>query len=158
MIDGPVTHKVFYGVDQADEFYREAQKVDEWPGEDYAGSSVRAGAKVLQARGLVSEYRWAFTLDDVVLALLEVGPVVVGTDWYEAMFEPDEDGFLRPEGAVAGGHAYLLNGVSVGARKLRIKNSWSKSWGVNGRAYLDFQDFEELLAGGEACLAMERKS
>jgi hypothetical protein len=31
--------------------YHEAQKVDEWPGEDYEGTSVRAGLDVLRTRG-----------------------------------------------------------------------------------------------------------
>ena len=31
--------------------YHEAQKVDEWPGEDYEGTSVRAGLDILRTRG-----------------------------------------------------------------------------------------------------------
>ena len=31
--------------------YHEAQKVDEWPGEDYEGTSVRAGLDILRVRG-----------------------------------------------------------------------------------------------------------
>ena len=31
--------------------YHEAQKVDEWPGEDYDGTSVRAGLDILRKRG-----------------------------------------------------------------------------------------------------------
>ena len=31
--------------------YHEAQKIDEWPGEDYDGTSVRAGLDILRKRG-----------------------------------------------------------------------------------------------------------
>ena len=39
--------------------YTESQKVDEWPGESYDGTSVRAGAKFLSTQGRISEYVWA---------------------------------------------------------------------------------------------------
>jgi hypothetical protein len=31
--------------------YHEAQRIDEWPGEDYDGTSVRAGMDVLRTEG-----------------------------------------------------------------------------------------------------------
>jgi len=66
--------------------YHEAQKVDEYPGEDYEGTSVRAGLDVLRTRGhcVVGEdgkdepeqigegiraNRWARNIDDVLSAL-----------------------------------------------------------------------------------------
>lgn len=137
--------------------YREAQKIDEWPGEDYEGTSVRAGAKVLQALGYIREYRWAYTLEDVVAVLLELGPVVVGTAWYDSMFDPHPDETLRIRGKrPVGGHAYLLNGVNTKTERVRLKNSWGRSWGVDGHAYLRFGDLARLLReDGEACLAVE---
>ncbi len=44
--DGAVTHnKVPPPLIQPPELYAEAQEVDEWPGNQYNGTSVRAGAK-----------------------------------------------------------------------------------------------------------------
>lgn len=136
--------------------YSEAQRLDEWDGEDYEGTSVRAGAKALQAQGFIAEYRWAFTTSEIVTALLEVGPVVMGTVWMDSMFWPDAKGILHLDGNVVGGHAYLLDGVNVDKGLVRIKNSWNRGWGIKGRAFLSFSDLWTLLSQeGEACLATE---
>ena len=138
--------------------YQEAQKVDEWPGEDYEGTSVRAGAKVLQARGFISSYYWARSLSEVIEVLLSTGPMTVGTNWYDGMFSPDADNYLQITGALAGGHAYKLDGVNKRYRHFRMKNSWSRSWGNNGYALISFDTFERLLGeDGEACIATEVK-
>lgn len=138
--------------------YSEAQKIDEWPGENYEGTSVRAGAKVLRSLGVISEFRWAYTLDEVVQAVLNLGPVVVGTWWYTDMFIPNFKGVIKASGQKAGGHAYIINGVNVKKRMFRIKNSWGRGWGEKGHAYISFDDFEKLLLeDGEACMAFEKK-
>ena len=138
--------------------YMLAQFLDEWDGQDYEGTSVRAGAKVLRSLGMVEEYRWAWRAKDVIPVLLEIGPVVVGTDWYDGMEEPDEKGFIDLTGEVLGGHAYLLRAVNVKKRRVQITNSWGTEWGRNGRAWLGFDDLDVLLrTEGEACLAVEKK-
>lgn len=80
--DGPVSQRGQAPCIAPAIVYREAQLVDEWEGEDYDGTSVRAGAKVLKEHGFIASYHWAFTLDELVEALLETGPVVMGTNWY----------------------------------------------------------------------------
>lgn len=137
--------------------YDECQRNDTWPGEDYDGTSVRAGAKVLQRRGFIGEYRWAWDAGTVVDALLRVGPVVVGSWWYRDMFYPDEEGNLSVSGERAGGHAYVLNGVNTERGIVRVKNSWGRGWGKDGYGYLRIEDLDRLLSEqGEACLATER--
>ncbi len=143
--------------------YHEAQKVDEWPGEepDYEGTSVRGGAKYLQAVGHLKEYRWAQTIDDVRVWLLSgKGTVVMGTTWYEGMFSPDpKTGLVKPTGRVAGGHAYLCIGYSEPKGAFRYINSWGRSWGQDGRFWMDGEDAERLLVNedGEACIGTEKK-
>lgn len=137
--------------------YTFSQYLDEYAGEDYEGTSVRAGAKVMKALGFIAEYRWATTLQLAIDALLEQGPVVVGTNWYEGMMEPDRDGFIHPTGEVVGGHGYLWNGVDVAKRRIRVKNSYGRKWGQRGRAWLSFDDAKRLIAeDGEVCLALEQ--
>lgn len=158
--DGPTTHPDRTPgadplVDPTD-VYNRAQKIDQWPGENYDGTSVRAGAKILREEGLISEFRWANTIEEVVQAILERGPVVFGSWWYSSMFYPDEEGYIEVSGSQEGGHAYLLNGVNTRIGVFRIKNSWGRSWGKDGYAYISIEDMERLLNEfGEACLAVE---
>ncbi len=138
--------------------YRAAQQLDEWPGEAYEGTSVRGGAKALVQHGYVGEYRWAFTIDDVVQAVLELGPVVVGTDWFESMFYPNKAGEVRVQGGPVGGHAYLLYGVNRNTKRFHALNSWGPSWGKNGTFSISIDDMGTLLdRDGEACLAVEHR-
>ena len=155
--DGPVTHRGDPPIVDPAMLYHSAQLVDEWPGEGYDGTSVRAGAKVLQDIGWIESYHWAFDVDTIVETLLGLGPVVIGTNWYESMFEPDSEGILRIEGPLAGGHCTKLDGVSKARGMVRLKNSWGRSWGVRGFGWLPFEALERLISeDGEACIAIER--
>lgn len=155
--DGPVTHKGVAPIANPTQLYNEAQKVDEWEGEGYDGTSVRAGAKALQSKGFITEYRWAWDVATLVDAVLTKGPVVVGTNWYANMLEPDEKGLISVGGPAVGGHAYLVNGVNTKKKLFRIKNSWGQSWGRKGHAYISFDDMERLIKEyGEICLAIEK--
>jgi len=139
-----------------DGIYELAQHLDEWEGTDYDGTSVRAGAKVLARLGHVTEYQ--FTTSEEVLRgnVLEVGPVVIGIDWYAGMDKPDRDGLIHPTGKWLGGHALLIVGYQPGFYML--KNSWGLKWGVNGHCRIADQDVQELLDDeGEACLAIEER-
>ena len=154
--DGPVLHVGSHPVVNPSTIYTEAQKVDEWTGENYDGTSVRGGAKYLRTAGKISSYLWAFDLTTMVNTVLTTGPVVVGTNWYYNMFYPDRNGLIRIGGRLAGGHAYEVNGVDKVKQQFRIKNSWGKSWGVQGHAYISFNDMSRLIReNGEVCLATE---
>jgi hypothetical protein len=56
--------------------YWEAQKIDQWPGGSYpganpkySGTSVLAGLKVLKNKGFISEYKWSFSLNELVIGV-----------------------------------------------------------------------------------------
>lgn len=155
---------IVHGVDDdyARGIYYDARKIDEWVGEDYSGTSVLAGAKVLQQRGHITEYRWARTVDELALAIGYAGPAVIGVDWHTGMDNVDAEGFIHASGPVRGGHCVVVPSVAVVTKKrtrpyFELQNSWGPSWGVNGRAKIAFDDMAKLLAEfGEACIPMGR--
>ena len=138
--------------------YQMAQQCDEWEGDAYEGTSVRGGAKVLHALGVIAEYRWAFDAATVARHVLTVGPVVFGTNWYEGMMTPNARGRVTLDGGPLGGHAYLINGANLDTGELDGVNSWGREWGVRGRFKLSFDQVDQLLdEDGEACTAVETK-
>ena len=151
--DPPITHPQLIDPEW---IYNEAQKIDGFP-MPHDGSTVRAAAKILQGKSVISNYYWAQSSNDIVMAVLEKGPVTVGTNWYSDMSSPSIiDGLIKPTGQLQGGHCYLINGVDTKKGLLRIKNSWGRLWGKLGEAYISFDDMGKLLAeGGEGCLATE---
>lgn len=139
--------------------YHEAQVNDEWPGEDYDGTSVRGGAKALEIRGHIATYLWATTKTELTEWVLTKGPAVVGTWWYSSMFTPNADGFVFPSGSLEGGHAYIIIGYNSLSKVYRCMNSWGSSWGQKGRFWIKEDDMHQLIfdEDGEACAAIERK-
>lgn len=149
----------------ASAYYKEAQKIDDWPGEAYEGTSVLAGAKIAQKLGYISEYKWAFGIEDVLNALAFTGPVVIGIPWHEGMYQTTPDGLVVVSGKVVGGHAITLTGY--GRRKfksgefdvVRWRNSWGRTYGKRGDGYIKVTDLEKLLKqDGEACIPAGRKA
>jgi hypothetical protein len=141
--------------------YRQAQRIDEWEGEDYEGTSVLAGAKIMQDLGLLREYRWAFGVMDVALAVTNVGPVVIGIPWYDSMYE--SKGIVEVHGSVVGGHCLLVmayrkaGAVFENEAAFGLFNSWGPGWGRNGLAWIRQSSLARLLADrGEACVPTRR--
>lgn len=137
--------------------YKQAQLVDEWPGENYNGTSIRAGAKVLQSLGYISRYNWITNVNVLASTVLNLGPVVCGTWWYAGMMTPNRrTGLITTSGRRLGGHAFVITGVDTRTRLFRIKNSWGRHWGINGRAFISYTDMAKLISQqGEICFATE---
>lgn len=137
--------------------YHEARVIDEWPGEDYSGTSVLAGAKIVQRQGHMKEYRWGFNLNDFIMALGYAGPVVLGLNWYTGMMNTDSEGFIHPTGRVEGGHCVAATGINIRRREAYGPNSWSCDWGRNGFWRMSLDDLERLLhEQGEQCIPTGR--
>jgi len=127
--------------------YSAATRLDEFDGEyppTDTGSSGLAVCKAALAEGLIRSYSHAFGLDQCLAALV-LQPVIVGTEWTDAMFEPDSKGFVHPTGNVAGGHEYCLLGLNVRDEYVTAINNWSVTWGLRGRFRIRFADLGTLL-------------
>jgi hypothetical protein len=147
----------------ANRVYELAKTMDEWPGEAYEGSSVLGALKAATSLGYIGEYRWAFNIDDMLAAMVHLGPVVVGTIWYDSMFYPRPSGLLVVDNksGEAGGHAYYFRRILVsraskrdflGTREtirdeplLIVRNSWGQSWAKNGEAAMWASDYQNNL-------------
>jgi hypothetical protein len=165
---------------QARLIYHEAQKLDEWAGESYEGTSVLAGVKAVKANfknakgvPLIGEYRWAFGVEDLVRVLGYRGPAVLGINWYSGMFNTDAGGFIHKTGSLAGGHAILARAVKLawvdphGPREfsntdqslsyVTLRNSWGRAWGMGGDCRVSLSDLGALLQEqGDACIPVVR--
>lgn len=145
------------------EFYKQCQKVDEWPGENYDGTSLRASFKVLKRLGLLGEYRWAFDIEPMIVHLLTKGPMTVGTDWTADAGQDDRWGYIWFGGNSDGGHAYLIIGADRERKNpdgtkgaFRIVNSWGRGWAQAGRAWITFKEMSMLMKNyGEAAATTE---
>lgn len=161
LLGGPVINKnlPFTPTD----LYKWAQANDEWPGENYDGSSTLGLMKALQGKGYITEYRWALDADTLARWVLEKGPVLVGTTWFMDMFTPDNEQFIYPEGEDVGGHEWRITGINLdkvssrgGIGSARMVNSWGRGWGHNGRAWIQLSDLDRLIKNaGEAVTATE---
>lgn len=148
-----------------------AARIDPWPGEDRAnGTSVLCGAKIGVQLGWYTAYNWAFDLQSALMALCEQGPLVMGTDWLDGMWDTDDRGQLRVSGTPQGGHCWIVFGfVKAGdvnpisndiapVDVVLMQNSWGLSWGLGGRAWMTVEDYDILRkAGGEVCIPVGRK-
>lgn len=163
--------------------YWEAQKVDPWAGGAYPGASpfyegtsVLAGLKVAQSLGHFQQYRWSFTLEDLVLGLGYDGPACLGVWWKTGMDRPDANGFITYTGRYRGGHAILAYQIKVvpktpgpgwtewtwdnvdqNASYVSLWNSWGAGWGKRGTCRMRLTEMWNCLRDdGEAAFAIRR--
>ena len=138
--------------------YKDAQRVDEWAGENYQGSSVQAAMKVACRMGWYEGYQWATSLEMLKLAVGNIGPAVLSIPWHSSMSRPDRNGFVRVSGRMNGRHAILCRGYSKEKRSFLLRQSAGKRWGVNGDCWILERDLWELLQNqGSACIPIKRK-
>ena len=131
--------------------YRFAQTLDEWPGEDYAGTSAGAGAQALAAWGRLHSYSYTAEYEVMRAWMLHRGPVLLSTPWLQGMMGTRANGYVTARGDLVGFHlveCYDIRGGSVGCL-----NSWGDKWGKGGTFRISRPDFERLfLMGAEVVL------
>ncbi len=141
--------------------YEMAKINDEWPGEDYEGSSIRGAlkgfynngvcrddlapyasgergwflkkeqAKDARNTGLGAYYRLRPEIIDYHAALNEANVVYVSAQIHRGWQKPPK-GDIKPSHLTEGGHAFIIVGYDEDG--FLIQNSWGESWGkFNGR-------------------------
>lgn len=149
----------------AQSFYKRAQKIDQWPGEDYDGTSVLAGAKIMKEEGHIGGYRWCFSIEDLRDTIITQGPVVVGVPWSSKMYQTLDNGLVVLGGKKVGGHCLTVTGyhpeMRIDGQKLEVfrwTNSWGEGYGHGGSGYIKYEDLKSLVSErAEMCIPEDRE-
>jgi hypothetical protein len=113
-------------------------------------------AKTGKRLGMWSTYAFATSVDEIYQWILTEGSVMMGTEWYEGMFLPDENNIIHCTGSIAGGHAWLALGVNLNTEFIDGLTSWGPDFGDNGKFKIPLAEFEALFhQQGEAIAAVE---
>lgn len=133
--------------------YKLATQLDGVPGvypPTDTGSTGVGAAKACQQKKYITSYQHVFGIDHAKLSIA-ITPFIVGTEWFDGMFNPDANGTVHPTGSVAGGHEYLCLGYD-GSNVWTFLNSWG-TWGIGlkgiattGLFHMSTADFAMLLA------------
>ncbi|WP_456405198.1 C1 family peptidase [Thiolapillus sp.] len=149
--------------------YEMAKRHDEWPGEDYDGSSLRGAIKGWSNMGVCSEELWRYRVrrkGDLTVrrakearshtlgayyrlrpqishyhaALNEAGVIVVSAMVHAGWDDPAE-GRIEKHDKVDGGHAFAVVGYDENG--FWVQNSWTETWGDRGLALWTYEDWIE---------------
>ena len=153
-------------VASADMLYRLARRYDEWPGENYEGSSARGAMKGWHKHGVCSSDVWksakgrltAKVSDEAVhnplgayyrvnhkdlvamhCAITEVGILFATANVHEGWDNVTRDGIIPHMAQMLGGHAFAI--VAYDDQGLWIQNSWGGDWGREGFARISYDDW-----------------
>lgn len=65
-------------------------------------------------------------------------PIIAGFTCYSNIYSAIKGVIPKANGNVIGGHAILLVGYDDSTQLFKFKNSWGRSWGVNGYGFLPY--------------------
>ncbi|HBG06593.1 MAG: peptidase C1 [Geobacteraceae bacterium GWC2_58_44] len=145
--------------------YHLAKRYDEWPGENYEGSSARGAMKGWHKHGVcasdlcdnsanVSEealreapkrslgaYSRVNHKDLVAMhsAIAEVGILYATAAVHTGWENVGGDGVIKKADQIIGGHAFAI--VAYDEEGLWIQNSWGPGWGKGGFARISYDDW-----------------
>jgi hypothetical protein len=137
----------------------------EWPPTD-CGSNGLYVCQELIAQGFAASYKSASNVT-ADITLLQSGSVMQGGPWFNSWMKPDSNGFVDGDGSyeamraavnsgVAGGHETLQYGipqlalasngsVDLARTVIKVRNSWSTQFGLNGDYLLHASTLNYLL-------------
>jgi len=128
--------------------YSRATELDPFPGTykpDDTGSDGLSAAKAVKERGYASGYQHMTSLAAMHNAI-QSGPFAVGFNWYSGFDHPDSQGKVTLSGTIRGAHEWEALNYLASPGLWECVNSWSDSWGKNGRFYVSDEDMDRLLS------------
>lgn len=154
---GPVRPAAMLQNGDAQRLYYRARQLDEWPGEDYDGTSNQAGAKAYREAGFYSSFVWASNPDEMYAWVATKGPVAFTTEWRDGMYQTDAEGVLTMRGAPVGGHLMAVIGRDGPRRRSIVQNSWGEDFGIGGICYVPDDVMVQMYRSGfwSACAPTE---
>jgi len=136
----------------------------EWPPSD-CGSTGLYCCRELMKQGLIGSYRTAHGAQNIA-SLLQSGTVIQGTPYFNSWMDPGPGAFIDGDGSqealqaaiasgVAGGHETCITALEALAVTetgqvipekcvIRVRNSWSASWGDHGSFRLHLSTLQML--------------
>jgi hypothetical protein len=150
-------------------FYDLARRYDEWPGENYSGSSARGAMKGWHKHGVCAEADWPYAVDvagtltqtraeeaakrplgayfrvnheNLVAmhgAIAEVGILYATAKVHEGWGQVGPDGKIPFQTKMIGGHAFAIVGYDENG--FWIQNSWDAGWGKQGFGQISYDDW-----------------
>ena len=112
------------------------------------GSTGLSVCKAAKNGGWISGYVHCLSLASVLDAISAGHAVILGTNWYDSMDNPDSSGLvtISPGAQVRGGHEYLARGIDTANRLIRLDNSWGTGWGDQGSFCYSWDTLTRLLS------------
>ena len=150
--------------------YYNSRLIDNTTGED-VGAYLRSTLAAVRHQGICSERLWPYdeskfdvpppaicyadganrtitsyelldSLDDMLDALNQNKPVIIGLTVYDSFNYVDEDNpvvQMPRSGDTGGGHAMTAVGYDIAQRRILVKNSFGTRWGMRGYGWLPFE-------------------
>lgn len=149
--------------------YQMARRYDEWPGEDYSGSSARGAMKGWHKHGVCGDNCWPYNqtsdpylnesratdalqrplgayyrvnhkdLVSMHTAMAEVGILYATATVHEGWQNVDGSGVIEMSDKIVGGHAFAI--VAYDRNGFWIQNSWGNIWGADGFGLISYDDW-----------------
>lgn len=145
--------------------YHLARRYDEWPGEDYSGSSARGAMKGWHKHGVCSTeiFTGEGKIDGSVIedcakrplgayyrvnhrdivamhsAITEVGILYATAQVHSGWEKVSKAGKIPFESQLLGGHAFVI--VAYDQDGFWLQNSWGENWGKEGFAHISYDDW-----------------
>lgn len=146
--------------------YTMARRYDEWPGEEYSGSSARGAMKAWHKHGVCQSDLWGKVGESITTpqaddarhrplgayyrvnhrdlvsmhaALAEVGILYASARVHSGWRRVTGDGIIEFRDGTIGGHAFAIVGYDQDG--FWIQNSWGDDWGLKGFARISYDDW-----------------